>query len=90
MPDSLPSISNVEKYVARNSHSMPAGVFFFKECKEFLLSWNLPLRVGVSEEGTNTKRNFKYNRKTNLVVGLVMPHFDGLSDPNAIPATSAA
>ncbi|KAJ1518841.1 hypothetical protein ONE63_011545 [Megalurothrips usitatus] len=88
--DSLPCLSVVEKYVASNSLLVEEGVFYFKECREFLLERGLPMKVCLSEDGTGIKPAFQYDLRTNQVVGPTLPLRNGCPVPSSFPATSAA
>ena len=92
LPDSLPCISEVRKFVAKTADPVREGVFRFEELKQFLQSRNLPLKVWLSEDGTRMISKFEYDIKSNQIVGPVLPLSEAHGTPvlNTFPASSAA
>jgi hypothetical protein len=61
-----------------------SGDLYFKECHEFLIKRNLPLVVGISEDGTRVLSRVEYDPQSNQLIGFVTP-----LDKNGIPTKMA-
>lgn len=75
LPYLIPSISTVrtciDKFKAEKN--IFEGVLRCKELKEYLINNNLPLFVSVSEDATSINNRVQYDKKTNQLVGFVLP-----------------
>ncbi|KAK3917567.1 50S ribosomal protein L4 [Frankliniella fusca] len=85
----IPSVSTIRANLS-SKDTIREGYFRFKELSDFLTARNLPRIVSISEDGTRVKGQIQYDRKTNQIVGFVLPlDKNGLPSVGKYPATSA-
>lgn len=70
---SLPSPGDVLKNVYNMYPYISQSKVYTKELKSFLLSRNLPLKVGLCEDGTRAKKFIQYDKQTSSLIGLKPP-----------------
>lgn len=85
----LPSCSSVRRYIS-SFDPILEGELRIQELKKFLKDNNLPTKLWVSDDSTGLVNRIRYDRKTNKVVGFVLPYDDnGMPKSNSFLATSA-
>ncbi len=80
LPLVLPSPSTVNKYIYKNAPFVIEGKLRMEDLKKHLMDRDLPLRVGLSEDGTRVQATVGYDRHTNQLVGFALP-----LDENGMP-----
>ncbi|KAE8747048.1 hypothetical protein FOCC_FOCC006186 [Frankliniella occidentalis] len=65
LPNSMPSLSTVERELKTSARPVMEGVFRFEELKNFLEANDLPLKVSISEVGTRIQERFSFDPFTN-------------------------
>lgn len=86
----LPSISTINQYINQSHHTVVEGQIRCDELLSYLNSRNLPLVVSIAEDATRITNRIQYNKKTNELIGFVLPlNYDGLPIPMTYKAKSA-
>lgn len=80
----IPSTEDIKKSLYNIYPYVNQGKIYAKELKEFLMARNLPMTVGICEDGTRAKRFIKYDKQSSSIIGLKPP----LNDSNGMPITS--
>lgn len=75
----LPAISTLLNFISTYKDNVVEGEYRFHELKDFLVKYNLPLCVWISENATRITGKIENDFISNTVVGFVMPFHDGLA-----------
>lgn len=79
---SVPSLSCIDKYIAKVESCAVEGVLRIQELCEYLTAMKLPKIVALSEDATRINNHIQYDSRTNTIVGCVLPF-----DENGMPIT---
>lgn len=70
---SVPSVSAVDRFIAKEKSHLVEGVLRAEELSEYLTAMNLPRIVALSEDATRITSRIQYDSRTNELVGFVLP-----------------
>lgn len=70
---SVPSLSSVDRYIAKVNSNVVEGELRSSELLEYLTALKLPKVVALSEDATRITNIVQYDRQNNQLVGFVLP-----------------
>lgn len=90
LPHALPSLSAVNRFVARTHHSIIEGQLRCNDLYAYLNERALPLAVAISQAESRVINRPQYDKNTNQIIGFVLPtDHNGLPIPFTYKARSA-
>ena len=88
MPQALPSLRTVQRFVAKDYQPIHEGVFRFDELLNHLIAFKCPKIVSIGEDATRVIKKVQYDVESDKLVGFVLPCCDnGLPQSDAFIAT---
>lgn len=87
----IPSLTSVNRYVRASKCSITEGILRCNELLLYLQKRNLPLIVGIEEDGTKVTDRVQYSSIQNQLMGFTLPlcNITGLPIPFSYPARNA-
>lgn len=80
---SVPSLSAIDKYIGEVKSDVEEGVLRTGGLAKYLQDLNLPKIVSLSEDGTRIVDRIQFDKRTNQLVGFVLP----IQGTNGMPLT---
>ena len=88
MPQALPSLRTVQRFVAKDYKPIHEGVFRFDELVNHLNAFRCPKIVSIGEDATRVIKKVQYDVESDKLIGFVLPCDDsGLPQNDSFIAT---
>jgi len=73
IPQALPSLRTVQRFVVKDSQPIHEGVFRFDELLNHLNAFKCPKIVSIGEDATRVINKVQYDVESDKLVGFVLP-----------------